>query len=203
MGPVGDVALAPMLVAYADPPYPGRAARCYGRSEVDHRELLADLVAGYPHGWALSTAADSLQAVLRLCPEGVRVCPWVKPGRRGRAQRARNAWEALLVYGGRPIQLEPSDSLSDVLLWRGRQHSHPGALIGMKPAAFAEWMFRLLGLRAGDELHDLYPGSGAIGRAWQGYTRCSGNQAPSRLSEAEDSLGRETTEQNEKGTERR
>ncbi len=39
----------------------------------------------------------------------------------------------------------------------------------MKPPQFAVWMFRQLGARAGDELVDLYPGSGAIGEAWRRY----------------------------------
>ncbi len=39
----------------------------------------------------------------------------------------------------------------------------------MKPPQFAVWMFRQLGARGGDELVDLYPGSGAIGVAWRRY----------------------------------
>lgn len=50
-----------------------------------------------------------------------------------------------------------------------RQHSHPGALVGMKSAAFAEWVFRLLGARQGDTLADIFPGSGIISRAWEEY----------------------------------
>jgi hypothetical protein len=41
----------------------------------------------------------------------------------------------------------------------------------MKPPRFAVWMFGQLGARAGDELVDLYPGSGAITEAWR---RCTG-----------------------------
>jgi hypothetical protein len=33
-------------------------------------------------------------------------------------------------------------------VYQGRHRSFPGALIGMKPPAFAEWMFRLLVARA-------------------------------------------------------
>ena len=43
--------------------------------------------------------------------------------------------------------------------------------VGMKPPRFAVWMFGQLGARAGDELVDLYPGSGAITEAWR---RCTG-----------------------------
>lgn len=57
-------------------------------------------------------------------------------------------------------------TLSDALIEMGRWRSIPGALIGMKPPSFAAWMFGQLGAIPGDELVDLFPGSGAIGRAW-------------------------------------
>ena len=37
---------------------------------------------------------------------------------------------------------------------------------GAKPAVFARWVFDLLGAAPGDALDDLFPGSGAITRAW-------------------------------------
>lgn len=58
----------------------------------------------------------------------------------------------------------------DHLDYRGRYDSFPGALVGMKPPEFAVWMFSQLGAQPGDELADLFPGSGAIGRAWALYT---------------------------------
>jgi DNA modification methylase len=42
-------------------------------------------------------------------------------------------------------------------------------VIGAKPAAFCRWVFELLGAAPGDVLEDLFPGSGAVGRAWQVY----------------------------------
>ncbi len=45
----------------------------------------------------------------------------------------------------------------------------PGAIVGMKPPQFAVWMVCQLGARSGDELVDLYPGSGAVGEAWRRY----------------------------------
>lgn len=141
---------------------------------------------GAPDGWALSTSADALRDVLAMCPSSARVSIWVRGARRGMAWRARNAWEPLIVYGGRPELQGVNDDLADVLIWGGRQHSHPGALVGMKSAAFAEWMFRQLGAARGDTLVDVYPGSGIIGRAWSEY-RCSrqpGGSLPSRLAGA-------------------
>lgn|GEM_PF-5895921 len=158
---------------YGYPPYPGLAGRYYKCPEVDHRELVARLVEEFPDGWALSTSAAALQSVLALCPAGVRVCPWIRGARPGKSRKVKAAWKPLILFGGRPPA--PTVEVVDVLLWGGagapgRQHSHPGALVGMKPAPFAEWLFRLLGARMGDTLVDLFPGSGAITRAWQLYT---------------------------------
>jgi hypothetical protein len=42
----------------------------------------------------------------------------------------------------------------------------------MKPEAFCFWVFDdLLGLRPGDEMVDLYHGSGAVKQSWERYQR--------------------------------
>jgi len=180
-----------MRFAYADPPYPGLARKYYGTDEVDHGELVARLVREFPDGWALSTSSKALRDVLPLCPPDVRIAAWVRGARRNwRAFRAHRAWEPLLVVGGRPRREGVAADLCDVLLWGGRQHSHPNALVGMKPAAFCEWMFRLLGAGPGDTLVDLFPGSGAIARAWELYVAPAAGGAvhvrrlPSRFADA-------------------
>jgi hypothetical protein len=69
-----------LRLAYADPPYPGKAYLYRDHpdyaGEVDHGELIARLAAY--DGWALSTSAAALSAVLALCPPGVRVAAWHK-----------------------------------------------------------------------------------------------------------------------------
>ncbi len=40
----------------------------------------------------------------------------------------------------------------------------------MKPPQFALWVFAQLGARSGDQLADLYPGSGAVSEAWRRHT---------------------------------
>lgn len=170
-----------MRFAYADPPYPGKAGYYVEGEEVDHRDLVELLVAGYPDGWALSTSAAALRDVLPLCPPGVRTCVWRRRVRYARSRRALSAWEPLLVVGGRQLATDAAQTLvddlatddillDDVLDYRGRYGSFPRALIGMKPPEFAVWMFGQLGARGGDDLVDLYPGSGAIARAWAIYT---------------------------------
>lgn len=45
--------------------------------------------------------------------------------------------------------------------------SHQSLVKGEKPEAFCFWLFGLLGLSRDDELDDLFPGSGAVQRAWR------------------------------------
>lgn len=160
----------PMTFAYADPPYPGKALLYPERSEVDHASLLEYLTANYPDGWALSTSSQALRDVLLLCPSGVRIGAWFKGPRHTKSRRALVSWEPLIVAGGRPLRVDVVQDLSDGLISRGRFRAFPGAMVGMKPPAFAEWMFRQLGASRGDRLDDLFPGSGAIRRAWARYT---------------------------------
>lgn len=169
--PAGDDT---MRFAYADPPYPGLSKRYYGdhrdfNGEVDHVELVSQLTTGGYDGWALSTSAEALRDVWALCPPETRLCVWVNGPRKTKSYTALHAYEAVLVYGGRPRQVPVVEDLSDVLLWGGRQHSHPGALVGMKPAAFCNWLFEILGCCRGDTFDDFFPGSGAVRRAWELY----------------------------------
>lgn len=159
-----------MRFAYADPPYPGQAARYYAghadfAGEVDHGELAARLVLEYPDGWALSTSARALPDVLALCPAGVRVGVWVRGARPTVSAWPLSAWEAVVFVGGR--RLPSRDVVDDVLVYTARPRlSDPGRVVGAKPARFCYWLFDLLGARGGDELVDLFPGSSGVARAW-------------------------------------
>lgn len=60
----------------------------------------------------------------------------------------------------------------DSLVYRpGVRLTDPARVIGAKPPQFARWMFDLLGAAPGDQLDDLYPGSGGILRAWELFSR--------------------------------
>lgn len=161
-------------VAYADPPYPGTAKKIYGREpsyagEVDHAALVARLVAEFPDGWALSTSEEALFDVLALCKAHgarVHVCPWVKPkGVSRKTYGLHNAWEALIVCGGRGERPGVRDFLYTPPARGG------GTLRGRKPLAFCAFLFRALGMHAGDELVDLFPGTGIVLRAWRESSR--------------------------------
>ncbi len=164
-------AALPIRLAYADPPYPGLAHYYRGHpdyaGEVDHAALLSRL---QPYdGWALSTSADALPFVLGLCLElelEVRVAAWFRGDRGCRSKWPRNGWEPVVYAGGRRLTQE--DAGTDALVYHSRPRlTDPKRVIGAKPAAFAAWLFKLLGARPGDQFDDLFPGSGGMGRAWR------------------------------------
>jgi hypothetical protein len=173
-----DAAGDPLRFAYADPPYPKLARRYYAdvdphAAEVDHAALIARLVADYPDGWALSTSAAALPTVLPLCPPDVRVAAWVRGERPVAHLRPLSAWEPVIVHGGRDLLTGAAvkDRRTDALVYHARaRRTDPRRVVGAKPAAFAWWLFDLLGALPVDELDDLYPGSGGIARAWALYT---------------------------------
>jgi len=192
----------PLRLAYADPPYPGKASIYRDHpdfaGEVDHRELLSRL-ATYD-GWALSTSAAAVSAIAALCVAQdleARLAIWVRPPRPHATARILTGYEAVFVRparrvvqaGGRPVaQASPEQvarapllRVTDVLVGvapRARP-TLPTSVVGMKPPAFCEWVFRLLGALPGDSLDDLYPGSGIVSRSWRLYTSGSAGVDPS------------------------
>ena len=184
----------PLRLAYADPPYPGNAGlyrghRDYG-GEVDHAALI-DRLSGYD-GWALSTSASALPAVLRLCPPGVRVAAWHRGERPTTSWRPLSAWEPVIYHGGREVDpasraVRRVDSLVHGV---SPMTTLPGRVIGAKPAAFCRWVFDLLGATPGDTLDDLFPGSGAVARAWAAFTA---DPSPQALRDASAPAGRDAS----------
>ncbi len=154
-----------MRFAYADPPYPGQARKHYSDdpqcAEVDHAVLIAQIE--QYDGWALSTSSPALKGVLALCPDDVRVMAWVKPFAAFKVGvGVAYTWEPIIVCGGRRRTREQQtvrDYISaPITLQRGTH--------GAKPDAFCYWLFEVLNIQPDDEFHDLYPGSGAVSRAW-------------------------------------
>ena len=166
-----------MRFAYADPPYLG-CGRLYPEHPEakkwddpdEHYRLILHLSAEFPDGWALSASSPSLRTILPMCPEKVRVAAWVKPFcafKRG--VRPCYAWEPVIFCGGRnpPAvkhpppekggkQTTPKDFLAEsITLKKG--------LTGAKPPKFCLWVADLLGYREGDEMVDLFPGTGVMG----------------------------------------
>lgn len=157
-------------VAYADPPYIGRAGYYPEKTEVDHRELVARLANEFPDGWALSCTSTSLRFLLPLCPEDVRVLAWVKPFAAYKAGvNPAYAWEPVIARGCRRSDRKRSREEPTIRDWMCASATLKRGLVGAKPEAFSWWLFRALGLQPGDELVDLFPGTGAVTRAWEQF----------------------------------
>jgi hypothetical protein len=162
-----------MRVAYADPPYPGQAAKHYAdhtgyNGEVNHRELLHRIDIQYD-GWLLHTSSTALADVLQIAAEegvtGFRIMAWVKPF----AAFKRNvsvayAWEPLLVKPCRKPVVSGRIVMRD---WIAESITLRRGLSGAKPEAVCRWAFEVLGLNPDDTLDDLYPGTGAVTTAWE------------------------------------
>lgn len=166
-----------MRFAYADPPYPGQSEKHYSAhvdyaGEVDHPALIDRLVADYPDGWALSTSSRSLPRLLKLdtCPDDVHIAAWHRGERPTRSSLPLQAWEPVIYRGGRqqppPIGDGPSTRTDSLVYIARARLTDPHRVTGAKPAEFLWWLFDLLGALPGDELDDLYPGSGGVSRAW-------------------------------------
>ena len=173
-------AAQPKRIAYADPPYPGKAYLYRGHpdyaGEVDHRDLVSRL-AKYD-GWALSTSADALPMVLSCLQEidGWAVASWFKGSRPGVSAHARSSWEPVIYRPARELVSRSPGSDSYIGAARGRP-TDPAYVIGAKPPGFCLWVFReLLQAARGDAFDDLFPGSGGVRRAWELY---ASDEAPS------------------------
>lgn len=161
-----------MKFAYADPPYIGQAKRHYNCAEVDHQQLIEKLCCEFPDGWALSASSPTLREILPMCPADVRVGAWVKSfGIFKRGVRPAYMWEPVIFRGGRnPVngykaaippkngkQATPKDFIIEpIALKKG--------LVGAKPEKVCRWILALLNFQSGDELVDLFPGTGVMGR---------------------------------------
>lgn len=165
-----------MRFAYADPPYIGQAKKHYSHdplcSEVDHGKLITKLLTEFPDGWALSASSPSVRYLWGFMPERVRMAVWCKSfGAFKRGVRPAYMWEPVFFYGGRNPwnghkaeippkngkQVTPKDYIEcPITLKKG--------LVGAKPEKVCNWILDLLNFQPGDELVDLYPGTGVMGR---------------------------------------
>ena len=154
-------------IGYADPPYPGCAGLYKDHAdfggEVDHAKLIERLQSDYD-GWALHTSSVALPQIAPMLPEGVRIMAWVKSF----AAFKRNvpvayAWEPVIVKPARKPVVSSRIVYRD---WLECPITMKRGLAGAKPEKVCHWVFECLGCRPEDELSDLFPGTGAVGRAW-------------------------------------
>ena len=158
-----------MRFAYADPPYLG----CCGLYDHRHEEPwgcwdhlgthddLLDHLESFD-GWAYSMTSTSLRELLPLAPEGTRLGSWVKPFAAYKANvRIAYTWEPVLFKPGRDSSKDGApvgrDHLAEPITLRK-------GLTGAKPERFCRWIADLLGYVEGDELVDIFPGTGVMDR---------------------------------------
>jgi hypothetical protein len=164
--------LEPMRFAYADPPYYGCGRRYYSHhpeaaawdDQATHLALVERLVDEFPDGWALSCNTRDLRWLLPACPEDVRIGSWVKPFGSGYKPgiRVSYTWEPVIWRGGRKRHEAGEPITRDTLTSNATRQL---GLVGAKPAAFNRWVLDLLGYQDGDELVDLFPGTGGMAAA--------------------------------------
>jgi hypothetical protein len=174
-----------MKFAYADPPYLG-CGRLYAKHHAEaliwddpktHQALVERLVVEFLDGWALSLSSPSLRTILPMCPPDVRIGFWGK---------------SFVTY---KKGVRPCYASEPLIYWRGRnpprfKHAPPEkggkattpkdfivcpitlkkGLTGAKPEKFCEWVLELLNVQPGDEVHDLFPGTGIMGRVAERVT---------------------------------
>lgn len=163
-----------MRFAYADPPYLGLAEKFYGDMHPDaaaydrletHAALIDRLSREFD-GWAYSLHSPSLKQILAVCPDDVRIGAWVKPfASFKKGVKPAYCWEPVIFHGGRKHD-EESATVRDyvacsITLKRGFR--------GAKPDAVCFWLFDFLGMQIDDEFVDLFPGSGAVSRAYEAW----------------------------------
>jgi hypothetical protein len=158
-------------IGYADPPYIG-CAHLYKdhpdyAGEVDHARLLEHLEMEFD-GWVLHASATPT-SIATLAPlvaniPGVRWMSWVK----GFAAFKRNvpvayAWEPVIV---KPVRKPVVSKRLVMRDWVQESITLKRGLTGAKPEAVCHWAFEMAAAHPNDELVDLFPGSGAVSRAW-------------------------------------
>lgn len=153
-----------MRLAYADPPYIGQARRHYYSEEVDHGQLIAQL--STYDGWALSASSPSIFVLAPLMPAHTRLAAWVKPFAIFKpGVNPAYAWEPVFYVSSRPGRRE----IHTVRDWVSCNITLRKGLVGAKPPAFCNWIFRLIGAASGDQLDDLFPGTGVVTQCWDQY----------------------------------
>jgi hypothetical protein len=157
-------------LAYADPPYPGKAHLYPEKTEVDHIELIGRLLEY--DGWALSTDERSLRYVLGLCPENVRLLAWCRRNAVPFTPFPYASWEPVICSPARTTGISAVRNYLEANAPISKWQANP--ITGQKPAEFCEWVLRCLGAEPGDTLDDLFPGTGIMGRTFERYQ----NQLP-------------------------
>jgi hypothetical protein len=160
-----------MRFAYADPPYLGCGklyVQQHGEARAwddpqNHFDLIDRLFDEYPDGWVLSCHEPSLHTLRNYAGRDCRTGIWVKPFASFKPNvNPAYAWEPVIFRGGRKFSRKDAT----VRDWVAGNITLKRGLTGAKPREFCRWVFSLLNAKKGDEMDDLFPGTGAVGAAW-------------------------------------
>jgi len=123
-----------------------------------HAQMVASIEADYD-GWAITMNPGNLAQYLAWVTKPIRVAVWVKPDAMPHNSRPIRSWEPVLLHvpegrrranGRLPIR--------DYLI----AAKGGSAFAGEKPRAWTRWVLDMLGYEEGDEVTDLFHGSGAV-----------------------------------------
>lgn len=161
-----------LVVAFADPPYENESKQHYGwhkdfQGEVDYTVLTERLCKEYAN-WIMCMKVSTLPKIaMKLDADGVkyRIGVWCKTNSVFKKNvNPVYSWEPVIFVGGRRL---PKDHgwvrdycLSPIAVRRDR-------FVGAKPQAFCNWIFAMMGMQCGDSMEDIFPGTGAVGNAWE------------------------------------
>lgn len=179
-------------LAIADPPYLGRANRWYGdgcgdgygQGKADnHPEAslwdlvethwqLIDRLENEFDGWAIALSVHSLSQYLQKIEtdsrNGIRVMVWHKPSSSPSGSRVGSYWEPVIVRVPATRKgWTKGKSTKDVL----SANPPRNGFVGAKPIEWTHWILDVLGYQEGDEVFDLFNGSGAVTEAIQQYKK--------------------------------
>jgi hypothetical protein len=94
-----------------------------------------------------------------MCPDDCRVSAWVKPFAVFKPNvGVAYAWEPIIWRGGRK-RTRDQDTVRD---WHSANITLQRGLTGAKPLSFCEWIMDMLNVEEGDEVVDMFPGTGAF-----------------------------------------
>lgn len=157
-----------MRFAYADPPYLGNGKRHYSKhhenaGEYDtleaHLKLCERLVDEFPDGFAISCNPKDLRFYLPALPDDCRVAAWTKTFHQIRVNvSTQYAWEPVIWRGGRNI-VPRKPMIRD---WMACPIAMKKGLPGAKPDVFNRWVLDLLGFQVGDQLEEIFIGTGGM-----------------------------------------
>lgn len=163
-----------MRFGYADPPYFGCAKKLYGDHPEayvydtieGHRALVERMLDEFPDGWGMSMTSGNLHDLLPLIPRTARVMAWTKPFAIFKPNvGVAYAWEPVVVMGGRK-RTRQQPTVRD---WCAVNITLKKGLTGAKPRDFCFWLFSVLNAQPGDELSDIFPGTGGVLDAWHDF----------------------------------